>query len=130
MAVGLGIIFEKQNVAFMVGLAFCVAASCNFPILLLSMYWKGLTTRGALWGGGSGLVLALVLVIIGPTVWVDALGNKEAIIPIKTLRCFRFPSPLSSAGLFPSLINPLRRRRKKSYLTIKMSALKRASAFM
>jgi len=88
MAVGLGIIFEKQNVAFMVGLAFCVAASCNFPILLLSMYWKGLTTRGALWGGGSGLVLALVLVIIGPTVWVDALGNKEAIIPIKNPALF------------------------------------------
>jgi cation/acetate symporter len=88
MAVGLGIIFEKQNVAFMVGLAFCVAASANFPILLLSMYWKGLTTRGALWGGGSGLVLALVLVIIGPTVWVDALGNKEAIIPIKNPALF------------------------------------------
>jgi cation/acetate symporter len=88
MAVTLGIFFEKQNVAFMVGLAFCVAASANFPILLLSMTWKGLTTRGALWGGGSGLVLALVLVIIGPTVWVDALGNKEAIIPIKNPALF------------------------------------------
>lgn len=88
MAVGLGIIFEKQNVAFMVGLAFCVAASANFPILLLSMYWKGLTTRGALWGGGSGLLMALVLVIIGPTVWVDALGNKEAISPIKNPALF------------------------------------------
>ena len=52
------------------------------------MYWKGLTTRGASWGGGSGLVLALVLVIMAPTVWVDALGNKEAIIPIKNPALF------------------------------------------
>ena len=55
VAVLLGIVFEKINVAFMVGLAFAIAASANFPVLLLSMLWKGLTTRGAVIGGFVGL---------------------------------------------------------------------------
>ncbi|HSX51284.1 MAG TPA: cation acetate symporter [Cellvibrio sp.] len=83
VAVLLGIVFEKQNVAFMVGLAFCVAASANFPILLLSMYWRKLTTRGAVIGGGLGLFTAVILVVIGPTVWVDTFGNATAIFPYK-----------------------------------------------
>lgn len=83
IAVLLGIVFENQNVAFMVGLAFCVAASANFPILLLSMYWKGLTTRGAVVGGAVGLLTALILVILGPTVWVDAFHFEQAIFPYK-----------------------------------------------
>lgn len=82
-AVILGILFEEQNVAFMVGLAFAVAASANFPILILSMYWKGLTTRGAVTGGALGLITAIVLMILGPTVWVDTLGNDTAIFPYK-----------------------------------------------
>ena len=83
LAILLGIAFEKQNIAFMVGLAFSVAASCNFPILFLSMYWKNLTTRGALVGGAVGLATALILTILSSTVWVDVLGNKEAIFPYK-----------------------------------------------
>jgi len=83
IAVLLGIVFENQNVAFMVGLAFCVAASANFPILLLSMYWRKLTTRGAVIGGSLGLITALVLVVIGPTVWVDAFHFEKAIFPLK-----------------------------------------------
>lgn len=83
VAIVLGILFEKQNVAFMVGLAFAIAASANFPILFLSMYWRKLTTRGALIGGFSGLSTAIVLVILGPIVWVDILGNAGAIFPYK-----------------------------------------------
>ncbi len=82
-AIVLGILFEKQNVAYMVGLAFAIAASANFPILILSMYWKDLTTRGAVIGGGLGLLTAILLVILGPIVWVDVLGNAEAIFPYK-----------------------------------------------
>lgn len=82
-AIILGIVFEKQNVAFMVGLAFAIAASANFPILLLSMYWKKLTTRGAVIGGSLGLITAVVLVILGPIVWVDVLGNETPIFPYK-----------------------------------------------
>ena len=51
--------FEKQNVAFMVGLAFAIAASCNFPVLVMSMFWKGMTTRGAVIGGFLGLITAV-----------------------------------------------------------------------
>ena len=81
LAIGLGILFEKQNIAFMVGLAFSIAASCNFPVLFLSMYWKKLTTRGALIGGSLGLFTAVLLMILGPTVWVQVLGNEKAIFP-------------------------------------------------
>lgn len=81
LAILLGIAFKDQNVLFLVALAFGVASSVNFPVLILSMYWKGLTTRGALWGGISGLVSAVGLVILSPTVWVKILGNKEAIFP-------------------------------------------------
>ncbi len=83
VAIILGIAFEKQNIAFMVGLAFAVAASSNFPILFLSIYWSKLTTRGAVIGGSIGLATAIILVILGPAVWVDTLKNAEAIFPYK-----------------------------------------------
>ena len=82
LAIFLGIIFEKQNVAFMVGLAFAIAATTNFPILFLSIYWKNLTTRGAVIGGTAGLILAILLVILGPVVWVDIFNNDQAIFKI------------------------------------------------
>ena len=83
IAIALGIAFEKQNIAFVVGLAFAIAASSNFPVLFLSMFWSKLTTRGAVVGGILGLTTAIVLVILGPIVWVDILGNAEAIFPYK-----------------------------------------------
>ncbi|WP_272525754.1 cation/acetate symporter ActP [Providencia sp. PROV196] len=81
VAIVLGILFEKQNIAFMVGLAFSIAASCNFPIILLSMYWRKLTTRGALAGGWLGLITAVVLMILGPTIWVSILHHEKPIYP-------------------------------------------------
>ena len=81
VAIALGILFEKQNIAFMVGLAFSIAASCNFPIILLSMYWSKLTTRGAMTGGWLGLITAVVLMILGPTVWVQVLGHASPVYP-------------------------------------------------
>lgn len=81
VAIGLGIMFEKQNIAFMVGLAFSIAASCNFPIILLSMYWSKLTTRGAMIGGWMGLITAVTLMILGPTIWVQVLGHAKPIYP-------------------------------------------------
>lgn len=83
VAIGLGILFEQQNIAFMVGLAFAIAASANFPVLFLSMFWKKLTTRGAFIGGGMGLASAVLLVILGPIVWVDILGFETAVFPYK-----------------------------------------------
>ncbi|MBP7242322.1 cation acetate symporter [Amaricoccus sp.] len=81
VAIILGYIFENQNVAFMVGLAFAVAASVNFPVLVLSMFWSKLTTRGALIGGFLGLASAVILVILSPAVWVTTFGNEAAIFP-------------------------------------------------
>lgn len=85
LAILLGIIFENQNVAFMVGLAFAVAASANFPVLVLSIAWKGCTTRGAVIGGFLGLVTATAWVVLSKTVWVDVFGYAEPIVS--------FPNP-------------------------------------
>jgi cation/acetate symporter len=81
VAVVLGIVFEKQNIAFMVSLAFAVAASATFPVLFMSVLWKDCTTRGATVGGFLGLVTAVGLTIISKSVWVDVLGHKEALYP-------------------------------------------------
>jgi cation/acetate symporter len=91
VAVGLGILFEKQNVAFMVGLAFGIAAAANFPVLIMSMYWKGLTTRGAVAGGYSGLFSAVILVLLSKSVWVSVLGNPKAIFPYDQPALFAMP---------------------------------------
>lgn len=85
LAIILGIVFENQNVAFMVGLAFAIAASSNFPVLVLSISWRGCTTRGATIGGFIGLFTATSWVVLSSTVWVDVFGFAEAITP--------FPNP-------------------------------------
>ncbi|WP_434615606.1 cation acetate symporter [Azospirillum sp. B2RO_4] len=76
----LGIAFENQNVAFMVGLAFAIAASTNFPVLLMSMFWGKMTTRGAVMGGAIGLISACVMITLGPTVWKAVLGHPAPIM--------------------------------------------------
>ncbi len=83
IAILLGIAFEKQNIAYLVALTFSVAASANFPILLMSIYYGKMTTRGALIGGWLGLISATVLVIIGPTVWTEILKLGDPIFPLK-----------------------------------------------
>ena len=77
IAVFLGIAFEKQNVAFMVSLAFAIAASANFPVLILSLLWKDCTTRGAVIGGFLGLISSVGLTLVSPSVWEATLGNPE-----------------------------------------------------
>ena len=94
VAILLGILFENQNIAFMVGLAFSIAASCNFPIILLSMYWSKLTTRGAMIGGWLGLLTAVILMILGPTIWVQILGHEKALFP------YEYPALFSIAIAF------------------------------
>lgn len=94
VAVVLGMIFEGQNVAYMVLLAFAVAASVNFPVLILSMYWRRLTTRGAVVGGSAGLAVAVACMIFGPTMWVEILGFERAIFP------YRYPALFSMVTAF------------------------------
>jgi len=100
LAIGLGILFEKQNVAYMVGLAFAIAASVNFPILFLAMYWRKLSTRGATVGGFIGLLTAVICMVLGPTIWVDILGNENAIFPYKHPALFSMTAAFVSIWLF------------------------------
>jgi cation/acetate symporter len=91
LAIALGIAFQKVNVAFMVGLAFAIAASGNFPVLILSLFWKGCTTRGVVAGGTAGVVLALVLTILSKSIWVDILHNPTPIFPYIYPAIFSMP---------------------------------------
>ncbi|MFH0922263.1 MAG: cation acetate symporter [Fibrobacterota bacterium] len=77
VAVALGIAFEKQNIAFMVSLAFAIAASANFPVLFMSVLWKGCTTRGAVIGGFLGLLSSVALTVVSPSVWEVTLGHAK-----------------------------------------------------
>ncbi|MBL8414550.1 MAG: cation acetate symporter [Propionivibrio sp.] len=112
VAIILGILFEKQNVAFMVGLAFGVAAAGNFPVLILSMYWKGLTTRGALFAGYGGLFSAVAFVVMSKSVWVDVLGNKVALFPYSQPALFAMPLAFLLAYVFSKTDSSARAKRE------------------
>jgi cation/acetate symporter len=104
-AIALGIAFKSINVAFMVGLAFAIAASANFPVLLLSMLWGGLTTRGAFLGGFTGLVGALVLTVLSPGIWVSVLGHPagSAWFPYTSPAIFTMPAAFLVCWLVSTL---------------------------
>ena len=103
VAVLLGMAFEKMNVAFMVALSFGVASCANFPVLLMSMYWKGLTTRGALVGGYTGLISSVLFVLFSKSVWVDVLGNKAALFPYTQPALFAMPLAFLAIYVFSRL---------------------------
>nr|WP_181299022.1 cation acetate symporter [Pseudomonas sp. Q2-TVG4-2] len=103
IAIGLGIVFETTNVAFMVALAFGIAASANFPVLFLSMFWRGLTTRGALAGGYLGLISAVAFVVLSKSVWVDVFGFAEALFPYTQPALFSMPLAFGAAYLVSRL---------------------------
>jgi cation/acetate symporter len=105
LAVYLGITFEKINVAYMVGLAFAIAASCNFPVLLMSIMWKGMTTRGAVIGGFLGLITAVAGVVLSPDVWEVILGHEKgsALVPYKNPALFSMTLAFLGIWLFSKL---------------------------
>jgi cation/acetate symporter len=90
----LGLACEGQNVAYLLALATAIAASANFPLLLLAIYWDGLTTRGAVVGGTFGLVSSVVLTAMGPTIWSKVLGLGPAIFPYDSPALFTLPLTL------------------------------------
>ena len=104
-AIALGILFERQNIAFMVGLAFSIAASANFPVLIFSMFWEKTSTRGAMVGGWIGLISAVTMVIIGPIVWVDILGNAKPIFPYEYPAVFSMTAGMIGVYVFSMLDN-------------------------
>lgn len=91
IAIALGIAFQKENVAFMVSLAFALAASGNFPVLLMSVFWRGCTTRGVVVGGTVGVLLALVLTVLSPAIWVSVFGYDAPIFPYSSPTIFSMP---------------------------------------
>ena len=103
VAVLLGMAFEKMNVAFMVALAFGVASCANFPVLLMSMYWKGLTTRGALVGGYTGLISSVLFVVFSKSVGVDVLGNPAPLFPYTQPALFAMPLAFLAIYVFSKL---------------------------
>jgi len=96
----LAILLEGENVAVLALIALAIAASVNFPVMFLSMYWSRLTTRGALAGGYVGLATALGLVLLGPTVWVTMLGFERPIFPYAYPTLFAMLANLGCAFLF------------------------------
>ncbi len=100
IAIGLGIVAEKLNVAFAVGLAFAVAASCNFPVLVTSIFWRGMTTRGAVVGGFLGLLAAVVGVVLSPGIWVDVFGYPKGSAPFPYANPALFSVSLAFFGIW------------------------------
>jgi cation/acetate symporter len=105
LAIALGLAFKGQNVAFMVGLAFAIAASANFPALVLSITWKNFSTTGAVASIVTGSILAVGLIILSPTVWVDIFHNAKAIFPWKNPALVSMVAAFA-AGWIGSVLRP------------------------
>ena len=105
VSIVLGIAFKNQNVAYMVGLAFAIAASANFPALVLSMFWRPFTTRGAQLSILAGTIATLVLIWMSPTIQIDMLGNKTAYFPYRNPGLFTIPLAFI-VGIVTSLVAP------------------------
>ncbi len=111
----LGYVFENQNVAFMVGLAFAVAASCNFPVLLMSVFWKGTTTRGVLIGGFLGLdQRRRRWWCLSPAVWVRPSASRARSSPTTIRRCSRWRIAFGGIWLFSKTRQPASGRPRRS----------------
>jgi cation/acetate symporter len=112
IAVVLGIAFEKQNIAFMVSLAFAIAASANFPVLFMSVLWKDCTTKGAVIGGFLGLISSVALTVVSPSVWEATLGNPKgsALFPYTSPALFSMTIAFVAIWLFSILDRGARAR--------------------
>ncbi|MFP8777655.1 cation acetate symporter [Hydrogenophaga sp. RWCD_12] len=116
VAVVLGIAFEKQNIAFMVSLAFAIAASANFPVLFMSVLWKDCTTKGAVIGGFLGLISSVALTVVSPSVWEATLGNPKgsALFPYTSPALFSMAIGFFGIWLFSILDNSARAKEDRA----------------
>jgi cation/acetate symporter len=116
LAVTLGIVFEKQNIAFMVSLAFAIAASANFPVLFMSVLWKDCTTKGAVIGGFLGLISSVGLTVVSPSVWEATLGNPKgsALFPYTSPALFSMTIGFVGIWLFSIMDNSARAKQDRA----------------
>lgn len=104
-AIGLGMLFQHQNIGFLATLPLVIAASANFPVLILALYWKPLTTTAALAGGWIGLISSVVFVIGSPKVWVGTFGHAHAFFPYEYPTVITMGAALLTAVAISSLQN-------------------------
>jgi cation/acetate symporter len=105
LSIGLGIAFRGQNVAYMVGLAFAIAASGNFPALVLSIFWRRLTTMGAVASMLTGTITTVTLIALSPAIQVDILGREAALFPLRNPGLVTIPLSFAVA-IAVSLLRP------------------------
>ncbi|MBI4740353.1 MAG: cation acetate symporter [Betaproteobacteria bacterium] len=107
VAVFLGIAFEKENVAYMVMLAFAIACSANFPVLFMSVLWKDCTTKGAVAGGFVGLISSLTLTVLSASVWEAVLKNPKgsALFPYSSPALFSMTAAFLTIYLVSKMDN-------------------------
>ena len=98
LGVILGIAFKDQNIAYLIVLPFTISSTVFFPILFLAMYWRRLTTSGIIAGGWIGLASAVVMLVVGPTIWKDILGNAAPLFP------YKYPALFSMTISFATMI--------------------------
>jgi cation/acetate symporter len=113
IAIGLGILFEHVNVAFLVGLVAAIAASANFPVLVSSIFWRGMTTRGAVMGGGLGLISSVLLTVISKSVWVDVLHQAHALVWLDNPALISVPLAFGGIWCFSMLDRGARAQRER-----------------
>jgi cation/acetate symporter len=115
VAVVLGIAFEKQNIAFMVSLAFAIAASANFPVLFMAVLWKDCTTKGAVIGGALGLISSVGLTVLSPSIWEAVLGNAKgsALFPYASPALFSMTIAFVGIWLFSILDNSAQAKKER-----------------
>ena len=114
LTIGLGFLFEGQNVAVLAAIATSIAASVNFPVLLLAIYWERLTTLGAITGGVSGFVFSIVAIVLGPDVWVGIFGNESSIFPYSYPTLIAMPAAFMAAIAISLLDETSRGKREKA----------------
>ncbi len=98
VGMGVSILFQDQNVAFIAVMPLVIAASVNFPILVLAMFWRGFTTKGAVFGGLVGFVSSVILIVLGPKVWVSIIGAESAIFP------YDYPALFTMIASFTTMV--------------------------
>jgi cation/acetate symporter len=112
LAILLGIAFQGQNVSYMVSLAFAVAASANFPVLVMAIYWRKLSTAGALTSMLVGTFATVGLIVLSPAIQVDILKHATATFPLRNPAIITVPLAFAAA-IAVSLLRPDRTEQQR-----------------